>query len=202
MALPIDIRLNTPAGRELVDEVKPDVIIAAVGGEPIVLPVPGADGANVIQGAYITDETPIGERVVVIGGGFVGCEEAVDLARKGHRVTILEMRDELAAECGLMSRAGLMHEVEHSGEITQAAGMRCSRITEDGVYAVNSEGKEVLYPADTVVMAAGMRSRSAEVEALRPLVPEFYVIGDANRARQIVHGVGEAYDAVVTMGLY
>ena len=45
-------------------------------------------------------------------------------------------------------------------------------------------------------MASGMRSRAAEVEALRPLVKEFYVIGDANKAQKIMNGTRDAYDAV------
>ncbi len=200
-ALPIDLRLGVKADAALVNEVKPDVIIAAVGADPIRLPVPGADGENVIFGADIMPDTPIGHRVVVIGGGLIGCEEAVYLARQGHTVTILEMLPELAAECGRMHRIALMHEVETTPGITPAAGQRCTGITPEAVTAVDADGTEHVYPADTVVMAAGMRARSAEVEALRPLAPEFYVVGDARRASKVMYAVRDAYDAVIDMGL-
>ncbi len=196
----VDVRLNTRVTKDVVDEVKPDALIAAVGSEPFAVPVPGYDGPNVVFGAYLTPQTPIGEKVVIIGGGFIGCEEAVDLAKKGHDVTILEMIDELAVNCGRMHRIALMHEIETSERIRQATGMRCSKIDETGVYAVNKEGGEVFYPADTVVMASGMRSRSGAVEALRPLVKEFYVIGDANKAAKIMNGTRDAYDAVTALG--
>lgn len=195
----VEVRLNTRVDKAVVDEIQPDVLIAAVGSEPFAVPVPGADGENVIFGAYITPETKIGERVVVIGGGFIGCEEAVDLAKKGHDVTIVEMLDTLAAECGRMHRIALMHELEHD-RIHKATEMRCTRITPEGVYAADKTGAEVLFPCDTVVMASGMRSRAAEVEALRPLVKEFYVIGDARRAAKIMNATRDAYDAVVTLG--
>lgn len=195
-----EVRLNTSVTKEIVEEVRPDVLIAAVGGEPFGVPVPGADGPNVVFGAYLTPETKLGRSIVIIGGGFIGCEEAVDLAKKGHEVTILEMIDELAVNCGRMHRIGLMHELETSGHITPATGMRCTRIDERGVYALDKAGKEVFYPCDTVVMASGMRSRSEEVEALRPLVKEFYVIGDARKAAKIMNGTRDAYDAVVTLG--
>ena len=195
-----EVRLNTPVTKKIVDEVKPDVLIAAVGSEPFAVPVPGHDGPNVVFGAYITTETKIGQKVVIIGGGFIGCEEAVDLAKKGHDVTILEMLDTLASECGRMHRIALMHELDTNERITQATGMRCTKIDETGVYAADKDGNVVFYPCDTVVMASGMRSRSDEVEALRPLVKEFYVIGDARKAAKIMNATRDAYDAVTTLG--
>ena len=58
----------------------------------------------------------------------------------------------------------------------------------------------MFYPCDTVVMASGMRAKYDEVEALRPLVKEFYVIGDARLAGKIMNGTRDAYDAVVALG--
>jgi 2,4-dienoyl-CoA reductase-like NADH-dependent reductase (Old Yellow Enzyme family)/NADPH-dependent 2,4-dienoyl-CoA reductase/sulfur reductase-like enzyme len=201
MALPIDIRLNTTVTDELVAELNPDVIIAAVGADPWALPVPGADSANVVFGAELTKETPVGEKVVVIGGGLIGCEEAVSLAKEGHIVTVLEMQEELAPDCGRMHRLSLLHEIEVAETLTPATGHRCTGITAEGVTAVAPDGSEVLFPADTVVMAAGMAPRTAEVERLRAYGKEFYVVGDASRARQIGQATREAYDAVITMGL-
>ncbi len=196
----VEIRLNTEVNEELVNEIQPDVLIAAVGSEPFAVPVPGKDGTNVVFGAYITPETKIGHKVVVIGGGFIGVEEAIALSRKGHEVTILEMIHELAKEAGRGYKLGLMVELKESKNITQALGMRCTKIDETGVYAADEDGNEHFYPADTVVMASGMRSRSAEVEKLRPLVKEFYVIGDARKAGKIMNANRDAYDAVTALG--
>ncbi len=201
MALPIDIRLNTTVTDELVAEVNPDVIIAAVGAKPWALPVPGSNGKNIIFGAELRPETPVGHRVVVIGGGLIGCEEGVELAKQGHEVTIVEMQEELAPDCGRMHRISLLHEIEAAPTLTAAAGHRCAYINEEGVAAMDPQGKEVFFPADTVVMAAGMRPLTDEVERLRAYGKEFYVVGDAFRARQIGQATRDAYDAVVTMGI-
>lgn len=197
----VKIRLNTEVNQAVVDEIKPDVLIAAVGSVPVAVPVPGADGENVVFGAYITPETEIGRKVVVVGGGYVGCEEAVDLAKKGHEVTILEMTDTLAAECGRMHRISLIHELETNERITAVTGMRCTKIDETGVYASGGDGHDVFYPCDTVIMATGMCARSDAVDALRPLGKEFYVIGDARRAAKIMNATRDAYDIAVTLGL-
>jgi NADPH-dependent 2,4-dienoyl-CoA reductase/sulfur reductase-like enzyme/putative ubiquitin-RnfH superfamily antitoxin RatB of RatAB toxin-antitoxin module len=200
-ALPIDLRLNTEVTQELVDEVKPDALIIAIGAKPWMLPVPRDEKAEVIFGADLRADTKVGENVVVVGGGLIGSEEAVALAREGHKVTILEMQDDLAPDCGRMHRINLMHQIETEPGITVATGHRCSAIKADCVTAVAPDGSEVSFPADTVIMAAGMRPDSAEVERLRALVPETYVVGDAFRARQIGQATREGVHAVVDLGL-
>ena len=200
MDLPIDVRLNTTVDEKLVAEVKPDVLIAAVGAAPLVLPLPGADGDNVFIGADIMPDTPIGDRVVVIGGGFIGCEEAIILAREGKDVTIVEMTHELAVESGFMYRLSLLHQVEASG-VKTAMGLKCTRITKDGVYALDEDNNEQFLPADSVVMAAGMRPRYEEVERLRPLCDEFYAVGNCVKGGTIMKATRDGYDAVVNLGL-
>ena len=131
----------------------------------------------------------------------MGCEEALQLADRGYHVTIVEMQEELAAECGRMHRLGLLHEVEARERISVAVGMRCTAITETAVSAVNTQGTVYSFDADWVVMAAGMRARTAEVERLRALVPECYVIGDGKATRNIRSAVREGYEAATALGL-
>lgn len=200
-ALPIEVRLNTQVTREVVEQVKPDALIVAIGAQPWMLPVPREEGAPIVFGADLRRDTPVGERVVVVGGGLIGSEEAVALAREGHAVTILEMQEELAPDCGRMHRLNLLHQIETEEKITVAAGHACTRIAVNGVYAKAPGGEEVFFPADTIVMAAGMRPDQAQVDALRALVPECYVVGDALRARQIGQATREGTDAVVDLGL-
>lgn len=199
--LPIDLRLNTVVTQEIVDEVRPDVLIIAVGAKAWMLPVPCAENAHVVFGAELQKDTAVGRNVVVVGGGLIGCEEAVALAREGHKVTILEMQEELAPDCGRMHRINLLHQIEVEENITVAAGHRCTGIEADRVTAVDPEGNETSFAADTVVMAAGMRPDAAEVARLRALVPESYVVGDAFRARQIGQATRDGVNAVISLGL-
>ncbi len=200
-ALPIDIRLNTVVTKEIVDAVNPDALIIAIGAKPWMLPVPRDEGAHVIFGADLREDTPVGDNVVVVGGGLIGSEEAVALARKGHKVTLLEMQEELAPDCGRMHRINLLHQIETEENITVATGHRCTGIRVDRVTASAPDGREVFFPADTVIMAAGMRPDTAEVERLRALVPECHVVGDAFRPRQIGQATRDGVNAVVTLGL-
>lgn len=196
----IEVRLNTRVDKALVDELRPDVLIIAVGSEPFAVPVPGHDGENVVFGAHITPNTQIGKNVVIIGGGFIGIEEAIALSHDGHNVTILEILTELAKEAGPMYKIGLFRQLKESKNITSALGMRCTRIDKHGVYAEDANNQEVFFPCDTVIMAAGMKARTAQVDALRPLVREYYVIGDARKAGKIMNANRDAYDAVTALG--
>ena len=111
------------------------------------------------------------------------------------------MQEELAPDCGRMHRLGLLHEVENNETITIYTGHRCLAITSDAVSAQAPDGTTVEIPADWVVMAAGMRARTDEVMKLRPLVKEFYAIGDCKTARTVMKAVREAHDAAVDLGL-
>ena len=196
----IDVRLNTRVDESVVSEVKPDVLIAAVGALPVTPPIPGADGENVIFGADLMGDTPLGKNVTVIGGGMIGCEESVYLADLGHNVTIVELQDDIAADCLKYPFLWLHHEVEER-DIRVLTSSSCTNIGKDSVTVRHADGTEETFPCDSVVLAAGMRSRSDEVERLRPLVNTFYVVGDARQAKNVMMAVRDGYDAVVNVGL-
>lgn len=199
--LPITLCLGREVTAETVAQFRPDALIIAIGAKPRTLPVPCDPAAPVLYAATMDETAPIGERVVVIGGGLVGCETAIDLAAKGHQVTILELQEELAPDCGRMHRIAVLHHVETAPNITAATRHRCTRIAAHGVHAADPAGKEVFFPADTVIMAAGMEPDREKVEALRALVPETYVVGDALRPRQIGQATRDAVNAVIDLGL-
>ena len=196
----IDVRLNTRVDESVVAEVKPDVLIAAVGALPITPPIPGADGENVIFGADLMGDTPLGKNVTVIGGGMIGCEESVYLADLGHNVTIVELQDDIAADCLKYPFLWLHHEVEER-DIRVLTSSSCTNIGKDSVTVRHADGTEETFPCDSVVLAAGMRSRSDEVERLRPLVNTFCVVGDARQAKNVMMAVRDGYDSVVNVGL-
>ena len=196
----IEVRLNTAVDETVADQVKPDVLIAAVGALPIALPIPGIGGKNVFFGADLMPDTPVGKRVVVIGGGMIGCEESVYLCDLGHQVTIVELQDDIAADCLKYPFLWLHHEVG-SRDIRVLTGSSCAEITESTVTVKKADGSGEIIPCDSVVLAAGTRSRSDVVEKLRPLCPRFYVVGDAKQAKNVMMAVRDGYDAAVDLGL-
>jgi 2,4-dienoyl-CoA reductase-like NADH-dependent reductase (Old Yellow Enzyme family)/thioredoxin reductase len=197
-SLPIRVKLDTEVTPDFVELERPDVLIAAVGAEPIVPRISGIDKASVIHATDAHNETvKIGQKVVMIGGGLMGCETGLHLARQGKGVTIIEMLDDVALEANIMHRRALMLELEKSVKIRP--GFKCTKITDKGVMAVDREGKEELFKADTVIIAIGMKPRSIVVDGLRGTAPEFMTIGDCLKARRILQAVRTGYDAGMTI---
>ena len=191
---PIEVRLNTPVTEALARELAPDVLIAAIGAKPAVPPIPGMDGKNVLVAEYAYQHpAEVGQRVVVLGGGLVGVELAIHLAGLGREVTIVEMLPMLNNGGNILHQNALDVEIKERN-IALRLGTRVVKLDEGGVTG-EKDGKEVFFPADTVVCAMGQKPLREEAEALRFCAPEFYVLGDCTTPKNIMQATAMA-DAI------
>jgi 2,4-dienoyl-CoA reductase-like NADH-dependent reductase (Old Yellow Enzyme family)/thioredoxin reductase len=188
---PIKLMMDTEVTPKVVREISPDVLIAAVGAEPIIPNIPGIKNRNVVVAASMYDEDAIGKKVVVIGGGLVGCEEGLHLGHLGREVTILEMLEKAAPEAPYLHWLGLMKELEKSAQLETR--VKVTRVTEGGVFAVNEKGEERFYEADTILLAVGLKPRTEVVESLRNCAPDFVVIGDCQRPATVMEAMHMGY---------
>lgn len=187
------VMLNTVVDKALVEQIKPDVIIAAVGADPIVPPIKGIQSEKVVFASEAEKPgTILGDNIVVLGGGLVGCETAIHLGRLGKNVTVIEMRDKLAPDANIFHQAAVEEEIKKHVKIaTKTIGQE---ITQDGIICRDENGKEILYKADTIICSAGMRARNELADSLRNLADEFFPIGDCVKPRQVTQAVTEAYN--------
>ena len=196
--LGVQVHLGTTATPELVSSLEPDAVLAAVGADPIIPPIPGVNGSNVItaEQCYEMGLTgqDLGETIAVLGGGLVGCETALYLSMYlGKRVILIEMTNAIAQEEYSIPRQAL---VEHMNEyVTYYCGVKCTAITDQGMEVADSYGNRALIEADTVVLAAGMRARSQAAEQFRGLSLFFEPIGDCVVAKNVRGATRSAYDA-------
>ena len=192
----VEVRLNTLATQELVEGMKPDALILAVGSTPIVPSLPGIKGENVVVvNNYYLEKDKVGDSVVVLGGGLAGCECAVHLGMEGKKVHIVEMRDSLAVDCNIRHRPILMQQVEkYCTTHLKHAGLA---VTDEGLLCKDENGKEVLIPSDTVICAVGQRSNRDTVMQLRGCAPWVREIGDCARVSNITNAVYQGYHAAL-----
>jgi 2,4-dienoyl-CoA reductase-like NADH-dependent reductase (Old Yellow Enzyme family)/thioredoxin reductase len=192
----IELRLGARATPELIGELGADIVVAAVGAEPIVPRIPGMDGRNVVMAlrSYGMEEE-IGEEVVVIGGGQVGCETALHLAKLGRKVAVIEMQGAMAPDASPTHRTELLYELEDCGRVSLVASARCERIDRSGVAYRDAGGAERSVRADTVVVAVGMRSREGEAESFRGAAPRFVTVGDCVRPATVEQAIRGAFAA-------
>jgi pyruvate/2-oxoglutarate dehydrogenase complex dihydrolipoamide dehydrogenase (E3) component len=193
------VLFNKEVTPEFVASQHPDALIAAVGAEPIVPNIPGIRGKNVVIANDIHKAgVKIGKKVVIIGGGLVGCEEAIYLAMQGKDVTVVEMLGDYARDANEFIKLALAVEFrKHNIKImTNTKG---KAVKEEGLLCTDPEGKEVFYKADTVVCAVGQKPLTPVVDQLRGTTPEFYFIGDCVKPQKIIEAVTAGYDAAMDL---
>ncbi len=192
----VEIRLNTEVTKEYAEKEAPDALIIAVGSEPLLPPIPGLCGENVVLvNNYYLEKEKVGDEVVVFGGGLAGCECAIYLGMEGKTVRLVEMRDELAPDANVRHRPLLLKEIEKY--VTVYTGYRGLRVTEEGIVCEDKNGREILVPGKSVICALGQKSRSGAVDALRDGAPYVAVIGDAARVSTITNAVYQGYHAAL-----
>ena len=188
----VEIRTNTEVTPEYAEKENPDALILAVGSSPLVPPIKGLTGENVVLvNNYYLEKEKVGDKVVVFGGGLAGCECAIHLGMEGKEVHIVEMRDELAPDANIRHRPLLLKEIDKYAIVH--TGYKGLEVREDGVLCEDKDGKQVLVEGSSVICALGQRSRRNVVDALRDSAPYVAVIGDAGKVSTITNAVYEGY---------
>ena len=189
--LGVKIELGTEATPALIKELKPDVVILAMGASPLIPDIPGVKGGNVATASEILlGKKEAGEKVAVVGGGEVGAELAWFLAEQGKKVTIVEMTYGVANDMNMFSHFYLEDKLAQLG-IEILTNTTAKEITDKGVVAVDISGNKQVIEADTVVLAVGFSSSNELGKKLRGEIPEVYTIGDCvkpGKIQEAIHG--------------
>ena len=191
----VRVCLNTKAFPDMMTGY--DNVIVAIGAEPLILPVPGVQEA--VPAIYtLGHEEQLGDSVIVIGGGQVGCETALHYAKLGKKAVVLEMQSALAPDASTTGRDELMTEIEREPNFIALTGARCVGISKTSVTYVK-DSREQTISADSVVLSSGMRARTAEADSFFAVDGEVSLIGDCVRARTIEWATKEAYYAAINI---
>jgi len=190
----VQVRMSTPVDAETIRAEKPDVVIFATGAVPVVPDIKGVDNPDVVRGSWdvLSGATQVpGRKVVVAGGGLVGCETALLLAEQGKEVTIVEMMDELASDMEPITRYDYLTELLPKAGIKAALKLVIAEITNQGVVVLDRWQRRSLIEADNVVIALGSRPVEDLPVTERDCAQETYVIGDCREPRKIINATFE-----------
>ena len=192
----VDICLNTEVTPELIKTLEPEALVIAIGAQPVKPPIQGIDGKNVIMAHELPDRPEsIGHRIAILGGGLVGCETAVHLTREGHEVTVIEMLPEICPDANGRHRPLLLAEMDRLG-IKRRTGTRGVSVTETGLVC-EAGGDTFELAADTVIIAAGQRSKRDEAEALCDCAAYVTELGDCVNPGQVTQAVFRGFWAAM-----
>lgn len=194
----IHVKLDDEVTLQTIMEGNPDAVIVATGANPIIPDIAGIMRPNVVTGVdVLLGHRDVGEEVVVVGGGMVGCEVAEIIAKKGKKTTLLEMIDHIATDVARGVRFGLLRRLKEA-RIRIEMNVEVSRISEYGVWGrrrgyQGHGGDEVFFEADTVVFAVGMQSNKEIAEKLEGKGLQLFNIGDSAQPGKIREAILDGF---------
>lgn len=184
-------------------------IVIAAGARPFVPPLPGIETVGYVTSDTLWDEfaklDEIPKRLVVLGGGPIGCELAQAFARLGSSVTQIEMAPRIMIredeEVSALAQASL--QADGVRVLTGHKALRCERDGEVKTIVVEHQGQELRVEFDALLCAVGRvarlsgygleelgipTQRTVETnEYLQTIYPNIYAAGDVAGPYQFTH---------------
>ena len=186
----IEVKLNTEV--KDVSSLDADEIIVATGAKARKLPVKGAEqGIEAID--YLLGKRPVGDRVVVIGGGLTGCEIAYELSLAGKSPTIVEMQNDLIVSDKIcLANTSYLRDYFTLHKTPVYLESRVTEIRKDGVTVQGKDGKTTEVPCDNVIVCAGYTPAPVTTKGV-------HVIGDASKVGSLRTVIWQAWDVAMKL---
>jgi len=212
--LGVKMALGKKVSIKTIEKLKPDAVIIATGGAPVLPDIKGIDGSNVMGGAKLHKNLkfylkflppnllrwltkfylPIGKRVVIIGGSLHGCELAEFLTLRGRQVTIVDTAERFGQGMVDVIMAYLFQWFNKMGVKLIGRVKRYVEINSEGLVFINEKGAEEMLPADTVIPALPLTPDLKLYESLKGKVKELYAIGDCKEPQLIADAVSQGME--------
>ena len=196
-----EIYLDTEVTPELVEQVNPDAVIVASGSTYVHPNIPGIDLEKVKTVSDVENHrVPVGENVVVCGGGIVGLECAVMLGMEGKKVTVIDQipLEKFADGMPVFNHIELNYQLDKYG-VTRMGGQKITSFGENGVETVDTSGEKQAFAGDTYVLALGVKPDNRLAQQLLSTYAEgVYVVGDCvSTGRLLADANQEAFHAAI-----
>lgn len=192
--LGVEVHMNTEVTKDMVLSGGYDTVIVATGSTPKVFSL-GDDEKVYTAADALTGTKDPGDTTVIVGGGLVGLELALDLAEKGKKVTVVEAMDKLLAVNGPICSANkemLLELVPFKGiDVVCSARVKSYH---DGKLCYEKDGENHSIAADSVILAVGYREEKSLYEELQYEIPDIYLLGDAKNVSNIMYAIWDAFE--------
>jgi len=187
--LGVEIKYNTEI--KSLDDIKDyDDYIVATGATARKIRTPGVE--NTVEAIeYLLGKKPVGDNVVIIGGGLTGCEIAYDLYHKGKKPTIVEMKDDLIAIRGVcLANSSYLRDFFEANKVPVYLNAKVEKINPDSVEIVEKSGEKLTLSCDSSILSVGYVSKPA-------LDGEHNLVGDCNKVGNLRTVIWKAWDVAM-----
>jgi len=192
----VTVKTGETATAEKVSRFSPDAVILAIGSKPLIPAMKGIERKKpLINRDVLSGKSATGKSVIVIGGGFIGCETAEFLAEKGKEVTIVEILPELASELYYAYAHQMVGRLKERG-VKFFTGVKEEEITEKGM-DITADGKKISLVAEDLILATGSLAEQSLYESLQGKGFALYQAGDCLRAARIYEAVSQGAEAAM-----
>lgn len=192
--LGVKVHLNTKAGEKEILDKSYDAVIMATGSRPKRFSL-GDDDKVYSAEEVLLGKKDAGNTVVVVGGGLVGCELALDLAMKGKKVTIVEALGKLLAVNGPLCSANreMLEKLIPFNGIDVCCNAKVTGF-KNGVLSATVESGTKEFKADSVVLCVGYSSENSLYNQFKDCLDEVYLLGDARQVSNIMYAIWDAFE--------
>ena len=196
----VDVRLCTEVTPEYARAEHPDVIIAAIGSDPIKPDISGIDNSNVCHAIDVFKEPSLAKgKVVILGAGFAGTELALYLKDEfGIDPLVIEALGDISDGGNIYHKTAVKDMFEQK-KIEIIYNTKAVEITNSGVKCANTDG-EVFFDADTLIYATGMSPLQEEAIEFNQCAEAFYMVGECRKAANILYATATAHYAAKLIG--
>ena len=196
--LGVNVTLNAEMTPETIKALSADVVILASGSKAVMPKVEGIDLPKAVSCIdVLTGKRQLGDNVVIVGGGLVGCEIAYEALLKGKKVTVVEGLPEILSSGAPVPHQSksFLKEMFAAKEVPVLTSTFLAGITEKGACVRPAAGGEVTeLEADDVVIAVGFRPVPSMADQIQGIGAEVFEVGDGKQVGNILNAVWDAYE--------
>ena len=197
----VEVRLNCAVDKAMLEgEFKGYEVVAGAGAQPIVIPAFTGFKQWMTADDVLAGRAFPGRKIVVIGGGSVGCETADylaplvnDLYPRNREITLLEMAPGVMASESGPGRSLLVQRMMAKG-VQMICGAKVEKVDESSIWYTRDGQQHCIADADTLVLAMGYKADPALEEMLKAAGASYHLIGDANKVGTIKDAIGAGYE--------